>query len=510
MVLGVAMPSVPLADAEAPLVLALDLGTSSVRAVAFDRHGRALEGTEKQLPYQPETGADGGVTVDPRLLVDLLGRCVDGVLDRIGERANELRGVGTSCVWHSLLGVDRRGDPVTPVLMWADTRAATAAAELRGEVDETAIHRRTGCRIHASYWPAKLRWLAATRPDEVRRVVRWVSLAEYAALQLHGEATVSPSMASGTGLMDVHQVSWDAPLLDILELSSDHLSPIDTNDTGVHLRAELGRRWPPLAELPWFNALGDGACANAGSGAIGPGRIALTMGTSGAMRLVLPTTEQLPLEVPPDLWAYRLDTNRAVLGGALSNGGNLLRWMRELLAVPVDGSQMEAAAALSPDDHGLTVLPFIAGERSPGWHDHATGLVAGLTTSTRSEHLLRATMEAIAYRFARINDALAPLVSTHHEIVANGGAILGSGPWQQIIADVLEHDLLVLPPDDEASARGAALTTLVALGTAPNLAALPDPAAGATLIHANPTARLAYRAARDRQQRLEALLYPPR
>ncbi len=502
------MPSVPAADAESPLVLALDLGTSSFRAVVFDQRGRALEGSEDQLEYQPETSAGGGVSADARLLVELLVRCIDGVLGRIGERATDLCGVGTSCFWHSLLGLDRNGEPVTPVLMWADTRAATAAAELRVEVDEAEVHRRTGCRIHASYWPAKLRWLATARPDDVGRVARWTSFAEYAAIHLHGETTVSPSMASGTGLLNVEHLTWDAPLLDRLRLTSDRLSTIETTDTGARLRADYARRWPPLAELPWFNALGDGACANAGSGAVGAGRIALTMGTSGALRLVLPHSQQTPLELPPELWMYRLDADHAVLGGALSNGGNLLRWTRELLGVEVDGDDMRAAASVAPDAHGLTVLPFVAGERSPGWHDHASGLVAGLNLSTRPEHLLRATMEAVAYRFARIYSVLAPLATADHEIVANGGAVLGSASWQQIIADVLEHDLLVLPPDDEASARGAALTTLVALGAAPNLAALPDPGAGATGIQADPEPRAAYRAARERQQRLEDLLYP--
>jgi gluconokinase len=259
--------------------------------------------------------------------------------------------------------------------------------------------------------------------------------------------------------------------------------------------------------VPWFQALGDGACANVGSGAVGAGRIALTMGTSGAMRLVLPVPADGEWTFPADLWAYRLDRERVVLGGALSNGGNLLRWTRELLGVAVDDATLALAAGLRPDSHGLTVLPFVAGERSPGWHDQATGVVAGLTLATRPEHLLRAVAEAVAYRFARLYDALIPLAATPHQVVANGGAILNSPALLQIVADALGHELIALPPDDEASARGAALVALLAAGVLPDLADADDPAVGATIYLPGEANHAVYRAARERQARLESTLY---
>ena len=501
------MSAVSLAAATAPLVLALDVGTSSLRALLFDRAGRAVADSEEQIVHRPRTTPDGGAEADAASLFNLLVRCVDGAFARAGDRATEIVAVGTTCFWHSLLGVDAAGDPTTPLLMWSDTRAAAQAAALRHELNPTATHARTGCRLHPSYWPAKLRWLAATQPAAVARTARWVSFAEYAAHRLHGDWSVSPSMASGTGLLDVHRLIWDEPLLAALELAPDRLSPLAAEDGGATLHDPFAQRWPALAGVPWFAALGDGACANLGSGAVGPGRIALTLGTSGALRLVLPAPAGAPVPVPPDLWAYRLNREHAVLGGALSNGGNLLRWLRELMGVPADGETVRAATALPPDAHGLTVLPFVAGERAPGWHDRATGVVAGLTLATRPEHLLRAGFEAIAHRLARVYDALAPLATPDHEIVANGGAILPAPDRLALIADALGHELLALPPDDEASARGAAVAALVAVGAIAGVADLPDPAAGAARYRPNPTHHRAYRAARTRHERLEAALY---
>jgi gluconokinase len=504
------MPSVSLAAAEAPLVQALDLGTSSLRAMLFDRRGRGIPESEEQLPYTLRTTPEGGAEFDAPPLFDLLVRCVDGSVERAGSRAADIAAVGWTCFWHSLLGLDPRGEPATPLFYWADTRAAAAAAELRRELDGRAVLARTGCRLHVSYWPAKLRWLARSRPEATARVARWVSFAEYAATRLLGavNAGATYSMASGTGLLDVHRLTWDDEMLAALDLTPARLSPLIDADDAATLAPEFAGRWPALASIPWFPALGDGACANVGSGAVGAGRIALTMGTSGAMRLVLPVPADGDWSFPSDLWAYRLDQERVVLGGALSNGGNLLRWTRDLLGAPVDGAVVALAAGMAPDSHGLTVLPFVAGERSPGWHDQATAVVAGLTLATRPEHLVRAAAEAVAHRFARLYDALLPLAAPHHQVVATGGALLNSPAMLQIVADALGHELIALPAEDESSARGAALVTLVATGALPDVGGADDPAAGAVAYQPDTARHTVYRAARERQERLEALLYP--
>jgi gluconokinase len=169
---------------------------------------------------------------------------------------------------------------------------------------------------------------------------------------------------------------------------------------------------------------------------------------------------------------------------------------------------MAAAAALPPDAHGLTVLPFVAGDRSPSWRDQANGIVAGLTLATTPADLLRAAMEAVAYRFARIYDALRPLATKPHQVVANGGAILNSPAWLQITADILGHDVVALSPQDEATARGAALMAAVAVGLLPDLAAAPDPADGCPVYAPGATLTERYRLGRLRQERLEALLFP--
>jgi gluconokinase len=514
------MPTVSPSAAEAPLVLALDLGTSSFRALLFDRLGRAVEWSEEQLAHAIRTTPDGGAEADPAPLLNLLGRCLDGALARARERAGDIRAVGISCFWHGMLGVDRDGTPLTPVYFWADRRSAPQARALRQELG-SEVHGRTGCAFHSSYWPAKLRWLRETQPEVFRRVARWLGFSEFVGERLFGDGRISLAMASGTGLLALRGMTWDEPLLDALGVSPEQLPPlVDRDEAYAPLRSPFASRWSALRGIPWYPAIGDGACANVGSGGVSPDRVAVTLGTSGAVRIVTEGAQgaqgaqnaaSVPVPpAPPGLWAYRLDRRRLVIGGAISNGGIFMSWLREMLGAEFGDATLAEAAALGPDEHGLTMLPFLTGERYPPHVDRSAGVIAGLTLATTPAELLRAGMEAIAYRLARIYERLKPMAAPRHSIVANGGALLNSPAWLQIVADVFGHEVIALSPKEEASARGAALLALEAVGALATLAQAPDPAEApeADRYQPDPARHEIYREALKRGARLERLLYP--
>jgi gluconokinase len=212
-------------------------------------------------------------------------------------------------------------------------------------------------------------------------------------------------------------------------------------------------------------------------------------------------------ETPGDLWTYRVDAERAVVGAAISNGGKVVEWLSELTGGEIGDADWEAAAEQEIDQHGLTVLPFLAGERAPIWNDWATGAVVGLRLATSKADVIQAGMEAVTWRLALLYRALAGQAEAPHEIVANGGAILRSETWLQLLADAFEHPIIALPPDEEASARGAALLALQAVGLIGSLDEAADPAADGRVIAPNPERHAACRAAIDRQERLRAALY---
>ena len=478
------------------LVVALDVGTSSARARVFDAEGRALPGAEGHVVYEPSTTADGGVELDPGALLEAVGGALDRCLAGAGARAGDVAAVGISVFWHSLLALDRGDRPLTPVITWADTRSAAAALELRRTHDERAIHARTGAPLHSAFFPAKLRWLRRTRPELFPRAATWCGFGEYLLAQLTGTLRASLSMASGTGLLDQARGCWDEAMVETAGPVAEALPGIDdTPPPG--LRAPWAARWPPLAHVPWHPARGDGACSNVGSDCWGPGRVALNVGTSAALRVTLPEPLGPHPATPWGLWRYRIDAGRALVGGATSEGGNVAAWCRKTLALPEGAAALEQAiAAVPPDGHGLTALPFLAGERSPGWRADARAAVAGLSLDTGAVEVARALLEAVAFRLAEIYDRLRPLAGADHVVVGSGGALGHSAAWAQIITDALGVPI-ALGTDAEASARGAALLALEALGQP----APPTPAP-ARVLQPDPATHARYRTARRRQSRL--------
>lgn len=450
-----------------PFILSLDVGTSSTRALLFDAAGAAVPGIQAQEGYELTVSGEGEVSVDADKLVAVVATTIDKALKSAGSLVSSIGAVAVDTFWHSLVGVDKDGRPIMPVITWEDTRPRRAATELGKELDKRSIHQRTGARLHASYWPAKLRWLATTQPEAFARAARWLSFGEYLHRQFLGHSVCSLSMASGTGMLVIRARQWDKELMDVLGVHPEQFPSLgDVNDSVTGLLPDYATRWPTLRSVPWFPAIGDGAAANAGSGCATGENWALTIGTSSAMRAVVSPEQTVP---PPGLWLYLLDAQRALLGGALSEGGNVFAWMEETLRLPSLKDAEPLVAKLPPDGHGLTILPFISGERSPGWHAEARAVLAGVQTGTTSAELLRASMEAVAYQLLVVYQQLVAALDikeTKPHLIGSGGALLSSPTLRQIITDTLGVPLYP-SYEHEASARGVALLALAALGILP-------------------------------------------
>lgn len=455
------------------MILTLDIGSSAVRAGLYDKKAQLVQGSSARRNYEFQTTADGGVEVEADFLFELVCQVIDEVLLKCRENAKEIIGVAVSTFWHNLMGLDSQQKPLTPIFSWADTRSTRAAEDLKQRLNEESIHSRTGCVFHPSYLPAKLWWLRHSRSEVWRRASHWLSFGEYLLLKLFGKTICSVSMASATGIFDQLRCAWDDEVLRVLSVRGNQLSPLGDLDTPLqYLLEPFASRWPSLSSVDWFPALGDGACSNIGSGCFDSSRIALMVGTSGAMRVCL---DREPPFIPRGLWCYHVNRRRFLLGGALSNGGILFEWMRETLGIEADSSELEQQiAALAPASHGLTVLPFLAGERSPGWKGNARAAIVGLSLHSRPNEILRAGLESVSYRFAKIATLLKKVVPDSKEIIASGGALLRSAAWTQIMADVLGQPVIASAVP-EASSRGAALLVLEATKGISKFDEIPNP-----------------------------------
>lgn len=500
-------------------------------------------------PYQPSVSADGGVWVEADRLCRLAAEAVSGALrrrraaERPGGSAGGVAGVGISTFWHSLLPLDARDRPLGPVLLWADTRSGGEVEALRADLrhahprggEDGGYHQRTGAPLHSSFWPAKLRWLARARPKLFAAARRWVSFADYLALCWLGEMRTSVSMASATGLWNYAEIGWDSLALAACGVDARQLPEVAADDDGAaRLGPRAAERWPELRSAAWFPAWGDGACANVGSGAVGPERLALTVGTSSAMRAAIPATLAAPL--PAALWRYAIDARRHLLGGALSEGGNVYRWLRARLrwageaaggGALSDRALERRMARLPPSPEGVLWLPFLAGERSPGWRPERRAVISGLTLAAGSEAIARAALESVALQMAELHEQLRASIAvgrnsvrpagrnvphapgrdaghdaspSRYQILAGGAALRHSNLWTQIFADALEHPITRLR-DAESSARGAALLAWERLG---GRAIEEVPAARDRVFRPRPTVAAAYRRARAAQRALYA------
>jgi gluconokinase len=477
-------------------LLALDVGSSGVRAALFDDAGNEIAGRAVRIDSASSSFTDSGV-IDADVLMEQVAGAIDLLLVDFYSPEAGIELIAVSCFWHSLMGVDADGRPTTPVFGWSDKRAVDTARQLKAELNEAEIHSRTGCRFHSSYWPAKLRRLRDESPESFGATRRWLSFSDYLAEQLVGETGTSVSMASGTGLLNVRTCEWDKELAAALHIKLETLPEIFApGRTFSRLASRYSNRWPQLRDAGMFPAIADGAANNIGAGCSSRDKAALMIGTSGAMRVLFEGT--VPATIPPELWCYRADRERVVIGGALSDGGSLFKWVSETFLAGEDPEWIDGELhRLEPESHGLTILPFWNGERSTGWNGDARGAILGLSSQTRPIEILRAAMEAVAYRFALIARALEPLAPAA-KVFASGYALHTSRVWPQILADVLGRPLQV-SPRAEASTRGAALLALEAAGKISSIEDFTVPVEA--VIEPDMVRHVRYQAGLERQQR---------
>jgi len=477
--------------------LVLDIGSSSIRALLFDQHARLLpQGIISRSHCFHSDGA-GASTASPQTLRALAEACLDEALQH--PAAQQVRAVGMASFAGNWLGLDASGSPCTPLITYSDSSSHAAVSALRARLagDEHAYHQATGCMLHPAYLPAQFAHWARAASAPIAQIG---SIGGYLYRQWFKQRIpMSYSIASWTGLLDATGCHWHETYAHLL--SDGALPPLlpalsDYDQVLCGLRGSYARRWSALRDTPFFLAIGDGAAANVGSGAVDGQHIALTLGTTAALRAV-----QRGGALPAGLWRYWICAGMPLVGGATSEGGNVYQWLRETLSpVGIDAPADAQLLGRAPDSHGLTVLPLLAGERSPGWQPHASGTIHGLRRHSSPLDLLQAHLEAVALRLSLIFHALH---SKDAAIMAAGGALQASPAWAQILANALNAPLRLLA-EAEITARGVCLLMRHSLDGTALLAQAPAIAAE---LQPDPAAVPIMRAARQRQMDLYQRLY---
>ena len=453
-------------------ILAVDIGTSSCRAVLFNFKKRAIVAGRRGYPFQERR--PGWMEQDARSILRAFHESVRQVTFNPRAKKYHVRCLILGSALHSLLAVDNQGRPLAPLQIWGDNRARLQ--DFEWSFNPYSLYRRTGCHFHPSYPFCKILWMREHQPGLFKKTAKFLSIKSFVLATLFKRFVEDISVASATGLLNTRSMLWDTEALSLAGLNERRLPELlSPYDTVGHLGSERAKELGLPTGTPVIAGAGDGPLANVGGGSFSRGETNVTVGTSAAVRVA---TERPIFDPKRRLWCYRLDEDYFIVGGASNNGGNLMQWAVDHFGFGGSFSdkmkRMDGEIIQRLNSPGGPVFyPFVRGERSPYWEPRLRGGMVGFTSRHDRYDFMKATMEGLACNLLTTLKALRECVGPSRVLVCGGGG-LRSRALAQILADVLNRRIRV-PEELEASARGACIMGLKAVGAIRSLREAEEP-----------------------------------
>ncbi|WP_295667587.1 gluconokinase [uncultured Mucilaginibacter sp.] len=438
-------------------VLGIDIGTGSVKAVAVDPEGKSF--ADSQQHYGFSSPKPGYHEQDPGDIWKAFKEVVREIILKTGAQP---LAVGLSSAMHSLIAVDENCNALAPMITWADNRSSVIAQRLRATPEGMAIYKATGTPLHAMSPLCKLIWLRENNPGLYSKAHKFIGIKEFIWHKLFNEFVIDYSIASSTGLFDIVNFEWYTDALKMAGINENLLSrPVPAKHTEKY-NVSLPGAGLFMPGTPVTIAASDGCCANLGTMADKPGVAAITIGTSGAVRVA--SNKPLPNEAAMT-FSYILDDQTYICGGPINNGGIALQWWLKNFSGP-DLSAVEyevvfeQVAAIPAGADGLIFLPYLTGERAPIWDSESCGVFFGVKLMHTQQHFSRAVLEGICFALKDVLDAVQQNAEPVFQVNISGGFVK-SEVWVQLLADITGKNLAIVQSDD-ASAVGAAFIAMKA------------------------------------------------
>ncbi len=440
-------------------LIGIDIGTGSVKALAIDMTGQLLDSA--QVAYPTLHPSPHFSEQAPEVIWQAFVKCVLRLSS--GRKAPAFVVLGAAM--HSVIPCDEDGNALANMILWSDNRSAAVAEAIHDGADGPLLYEETGTPIHAMSPMCKLAWLRQNDAALFKKTAKFVSIKEYIWFRLFNEFVIDISIASATGLMDVSEMRWNKRAMDVAGVNETNLSRL-VPTTYQQRNCRHGKMLGVDADTTFIAGASDGCLANLGSFAIENGVAALTIGTSGAIRVA----SQRPVpHFESMLFNYRLDEDTIICGGPTNNGGVALKWYIEKFLGKSVASAKDYADILDPVSRtppgatGLIFLPYLDGERAPLWNSNACGTFFGIRSHHTQGDLTRAVLEGISMALYDIADHMVrrglPIRKVHV-----GGGFIRSREWLQILANIFNAKMTLLNAED-ASAMGACYLGLKVAGT---------------------------------------------
>jgi gluconokinase len=423
--------------------IGIDIGTTSTKTVAFSEDGKVI--AQHGIAYEMQHPKPDWSEQNPEEIFEAVYNSLKIVSEQID---GEIEFASFSSAMHNLIAVDEAGKPLTNCILWADNRANDIANSLKMSNLGTDIYENTGVPIHPMTPLCKLIWLRENDPEIFKKAHKFIGIKEYIWFKLFGKFQVDYSLASGMGLLNLATLKWDELALKTIGITEKQLPELVSTNYEESF-SKISTFW----RIKFIMGGADGPLANLGSGATKKGTMAVTIGTSGAVRIC---SEKPYFDVKMRTFAYILSENQYVIGGATNNGAVVIQWLKEQILQTNESHEklIQLAESAEIDSEGLLFLPYILGERAPIWNAHAKGILFGLDINHSKAHFVRAAMEGIILNMYSIGKILMERENIA-EIYASGG-FAKSDFWLQILADVFQKKVIV-SDTVESSAWGAVL-----------------------------------------------------
>lgn len=439
-----------------PFILAIDIGTTSTKALAVCSDGKIVASHQSFYPtFYPKADF---AEQDPQQIYQAVLEVILNVIPQVSDY--ELRGLSLSSAMHSIMAVDEHAKPLTPLVIWADTRSTPQAKALRKSSLGKVLHHETGAPVHPMSPLCKLMWWKDNQPALIQSAHKFISIKEYVVHQLSDEYVVDYSIASASGLFNIYSLQWHKEAFPLTGLREDQLSkPVNATYTCA-IKPDIQKQLS-LPDVPVVMGASDGCLAQLGSGAMNKGDLTITIGTSAAVRRV----SKRNLEDPQlRLFNYPLDEKTLISGGASNNGTVIIDWFnREFNQVSQNLNEfVKDTNTIAPGSDGLIALPYLQGERAPIYNPEARGVFFGVSVRHTPTHFKKALVEGVCFEILSIVKSVEAVHGPSDKIFVSGGFTY-SVEWVQLLSDVLGRALIQSEVND-ASAIGAAMIGFEALG----------------------------------------------
>lgn len=449
-------------------MLGIDIGTTSTKAVLFSEKGEVIQ--QENIGYSLYTPNISTAEQNPEEIFQAVLQAITNVMEHHSDK--KLSFISFSSAMHSVIAMDENDQPITPVITWADNRSEAWAHKIKNELNGHEVYKRTGTPIHPMSPLSKITWIVNELPEIARQAKKYIGIKEYIFKKFFDQYVVDYSLASCMGMMNLKTLDWDEEALTIAGITKAQLSKlVPTTKMFSNCNPDLAKQIGIDPQTPFVIGASDGVLSNLGVNAIRKGEIAVTIGTSGAIRTIIdkPQTDE-----KGRIFCYALTENHWVIGGPVNNGGMVLRWIRDEFA----SSEIETAKRLGIDPYevltkiaegvrpgadGLLFHPYLAGERAPLWNPDVRGSFFGLTISHKKEHMIRAALEGVIYNLYTVFLALMECMDSPVTRIQATGGFARSEVWRQMMSDIFESEVVV-PESYESSCLGACILGLYATG----------------------------------------------